>query len=336
MVTIKDVAQRAGVSTATVSRVLAGVGASPTTRDRVLTATRELSFRPNGVARSLRSTGTRTVGLVVSDLLNPYFTELARAVEDTARAAGFAVIIGNADESPSQQDHYVRILLERQVDGLIVVPTVETSPLLREAAATGHRLVLVDRSAEDVDAPLVSADGAPAIEELVAHLVATGRRTLAVIAGPEHAGSSRERLVAFRVAAERLGLEVPEEGVVHGDFRSASGAAAMAGLLDGPRRPDAVLVSNGAMGLGAVSVLQERAASLRVPDDLAVAVFDDMPFFQLLRPTLTAIEQPTTEVGRLAMEMLLAQIAGEPAADVRLSCRLVLRQSTQRGSDDVR
>lgn len=337
MTTIKDVAQRAQVSTATVSRVLAGANASPETRERVLAAARDLSFRPNGVARSLRSTGTRTVGLVVSDLLNPYFTELARAVEDTARAAGFAVIVGNADESPSQQDHYVRILLERQVDGLIVVPTVETSPLLREAAATGHRLVLVDRSAEDVDAPLVSADGGPAIGELVEHLVATGRRTLAVVAGPEQAGSSRERLVAFRAAAARFGLEVPDEGVVHGDFRSASGAAAMAALLDGPRRPDAVLVSNGAMGLGAVSVLQaRRAAGVRVPDDLAIAVFDDMPFFELLRPTLTAIEQPTAEVGRLAMELLLAQIAGRPVEDARLACRLVLRQSTEGRSADVR
>ena len=335
MATIKDVAQRAGVSTATVSRVLAGVTASPATRDRVMAAASELSFRPNAVARSLRSTGTRTVGLVVSDLLNPYFTELARAVEDTARAAGYAVIVGNADENPSQQDHYVRILLERQVDGLVVVPTVETSPLLREAAATGHHLVLVDRSAEDVAAPLVSADGGPAIEDLVAHLAANGRRRLAVIAGPEHAGSSRERLLAFRGAAARHGLEVPDDAVVHGDFRSRSGAEAMVRLLDGPRRPDAVLISNGVMGLGAVSVLQERVGDLRVPDDLAVAVFDDMPFFQLLRPTLTAIEQPTTEVGRSAMELLLAQIAGQPAQDVRLACRLVLRQSTEGSPADA-
>jgi len=329
MATIKDVARQARVSPATVSRVLSGGSSSSRAREHVLAAVRELNFRPNGVARSLRSTGTKTVGLVVSDLLNPYFTEVARSVEDTARAAGFAVIVGNADENPSQQDHYVRFLLERQVDGLIVVPTVETSPLLREAAATGHRLVLVDRSAEDVDAPLVSADGTVAIEELVEHLAATGRRTLAVVAGPEHAGSSRARLAAFRAAAARQGLDVPDEGVVHGDFRFASGAAALAALLDGPRRPDAVLVANGTMGLGAVSVLQERAADVRVPDDLAVAVFDDMPFFQLLRPTLTAIEQPTTEVGRLAMELLLARIAGTPVQDARLSCRLVLRQSTE-------
>ena len=109
----------------------------------------------------------------------------------------------------------------------------------------------------------------------------------------------------------------------------------MVRLLDGPRRPDAVLVSNGAMGLGVVSVLQERAARLRVPDDLAIAVFDDMPFFQLLRPTLTAIEQPTADLGRMAMELLLARIAGQPAHDVRLACRLVLRQSTEGGPADA-
>jgi len=330
MATIKDVAREANVSTASVSRVLAGrPHASPQMRERVLAVARELNFRPNGVARSLRTTGTQTVGLVVPDLLNPFFTELARAVVDTARGAGFSVIVGNADDDPVQQDHYVRILLERQVDGLIVVPTIETSPLLREAADRGHHLVLVDRPAQDVNAPMVLADGAAAIHRLVDHLVLTGRRDLAIITGPDHAGSSRERLSSFGEALAQHGLALPDERIWHGDFRADSGRVAMADLLASAAYPDGVLVANGSMALGALQVLAERGrARIGIPAELALAVFDDMPWFSLLSPTITAIEQPTTRLGERAMQMLLALISGQDVADERIDCRLVLREST--------
>ena len=330
MTTIKDVAQAANVSTASVSRVLAGhPSASEEMRQRVLDVVRELRFRPNAVARSLRTTGTRTVGLVVSDLLNPFFTELARAVENTARQAGYSVIVGNADENPDQQDHYVRILLERQVEGLIVVPTIETSPLLREAADRGHHLVLVDRPAEDVHAPIVMADGAAAIDDLVDHLVHTGRRDLAIVTGPDQAGTSRERLASFRAALARHGLALPEERIWHGNFRADSGHDALADLINSAVVPDAVLVANGVMALGALQFLADRRGpTVNIPDDLALAVFDDMPWFPLLRPTLTAIEQPTRRLGMRAVQMLLALIAGEEVADERMACRLILREST--------
>lgn len=330
MATIKDVARGANVSTASVSRVLAGrPHASPQMRERVLAVARELNFRPNAVARSLRTTGTQTVGLVVPDLLNPFFTELARAVVDTARGAGYSVIVGNADNDPAQQDQYVRILLERQVDGLIVVPTIETSPLLREAAERGHHLVLVDRPAEDVNAPIVLADGAAAISELVDHLVLTGRRDMAIVTGPDHAGTSRERLSSFREALAQHDLPLPDERIWHGNFRADSGRSAMADLLVSAAVPDAVLVANGSMALGALQLLAERGPSRTViPDDLALAVFDDMPWFALLTPTITAIEQPTTRLGEHAMAMLLALISGQDVADERIACRLVLREST--------
>lgn len=154
MATLKDVARTAGVSVASVSRVLSNQPqVSDALREKVLAAAAHHSFRPNTVGRALRGAGTRTIGLVVSDLLNPFFTELARAVEDAAREADYLMIVGNADERPEQQDLYVRTLLERQVDGLIVVPTVETSPLLREAADLEQHLVLLDRPASEVHAP---------------------------------------------------------------------------------------------------------------------------------------------------------------------------------------
>ena len=332
MVTIKDVARMAQVSTASVSRVLAGhANSSDQMRERVLAAAGSLNFRPNAVARSLRTTGTHTVGLVVSDLMNPFFTELARAVEDTARHAGYSVIVGNADEDADQQDHYVRILLERQVDGLIVVPTIATSPLLREAAANNHNLVLVDRPAQDVRAPIVLADGTAAIDELVDHLVRTGRRDLAIMTGRDQAGTSRTRLDAFRAAVIRNGLSLPASRIRHGDFRAGSGRAALAELLALDVVPDAVFIANGPMALGALELLAERRAGVevRIPADLALAVFDDMAWFPLLRPSLTAIQQPNRRLGERAMQMLLARIAGEDVPDERIECRLVLRDSTE-------
>src|SRR5690606_30390683 len=248
MATIKDVAKAAGVSTASVSRVLSGHPAtSPQMRERVRAAAAALNFRPNAIARSLRSTGTRTVGLVVSDLMNPFFTELARAVEDTARAAGYSVIVGNADERLDQQDHYIRNLLERQVDGLIVVPTIETSPLLREAAERDLHVVLVDRPVADVELPTVLAAAGPAVRELVDHLVTTGRRRPAVITGPRDAGTARLRLETFRAALAEHGLDLPDSRVLDGEFRSTGGYAAMAQAID-EEPPDAVFVAHGSMG----------------------------------------------------------------------------------------
>lgn len=333
MATIKDVARAAKVSTASVSRVLTEHPAtSPEMRERVLRAARELNFRPNAVARSLRTTGTQTVGLVISDLLNPFFTELARAVEDTARRAGFSVIVGNADENPEQQDHYVRILLSRQVDGLIVVPTAETSPLLREAAERGDHLVLVDRPAPEVHAPVVRADGSRAIDQLVDHLATTGRRDFAIITGPDMAGTSRERLERFRTALARNGLTLRDGRIVRGDFRRESGREAMSALLAEPDLPDALFIANGSMALGALQELAERPGAPEVPGRLAVAVFDDLPWFSLHRPTLTAISQPTARLGERAMEMLLATMAGQEVADEHYECKLVLRESTAPGT----
>ncbi|MBC7550461.1 MAG: substrate-binding domain-containing protein, partial [Cellulomonas sp.] len=177
--------------------------------------------------------------------------------------------------------------------------------------------------------PIVAADGTRALDELVDHLVTTGRRRLAIVTGPDQAGTSRERLGAFRAAIARHGLDLPEERVRHGDFRADSGYAALAALRGADQAPDAVLVANGPMALGALRFLAAQPYSPAiVPSELALAVFDDLPWFSLLRPSLTAIEQPTARLGDRAMRMLLALIAGEHVADEHIPCRLVLREST--------
>lgn len=232
MASIKDVAAGAEVSVATVSRVLNGhPSVRPDTRTRVMAAVEALGYRPNAVARSLRTQQTRTLGLVISDVLNPYFTELARSVEDEARAHGYSVIIGNADEQPALQDHHIRTLTDRRIDGLLVSPTDGGSPLMLDAVRAGVPMVFVDRWIPGVDVPVVRSDGRGAVRDLVAHLYALGHRRLSIIAGPATTTTGSERVDAFREALREHGLPLPDARIGHGDFQAASGRREAARLL---------------------------------------------------------------------------------------------------------
>ncbi|CAM5726731.1 HTH-type transcriptional repressor PurR [Streptomyces violaceorubidus] len=205
MASIKDVAAEAGVSVATVSRALNGhPSVSAAARARVLAAVETLGYRPNAVARSLRTDQTRTLGLVISDVMNPYFTELARSVEEEARALGYSVIIGNADERPDLQDHHVTTLLDRRIDGLLVSPTDGGSPRMLDAARAGTPMVFVDRWIPGVDVPVVRSDGRAAVRDLVAHLHGLGTGgSRSSPARRHHAG--RERVAPSARRSPRTG-----------------------------------------------------------------------------------------------------------------------------------
>jgi LacI family transcriptional regulator len=317
--TIKDVARHAGVSTATVSRVLNG-HAAPTeeTRTRVLAAIDELDYRPNALARSLRTTSTKTFGLVISDLMNPFFAEIARAVEEEARDHGYCVIVANADENADQQLTYIRTLLDRRVDGLLVCPATDDPSWLADVKDTP--LVLLDRTVADATCPVVRADGAQALEDLARTLTTAGHRRVGVIAGPADTSTGRERLDLF---AQALGDVEPQ--VVHGDFRRESGARAAETLMAQPDRPTVLVAMDNLMGLGALEQL--RRLGLTVPHDVGLAVYDDQPWFPLLDPPITVIAQPTVEMGRAAARSLLALINGEQPDDIQLTARLIDRGS---------
>lgn len=326
MVTIKDVARRAGVSTATVSRVLnEHPSIAQDARQKVHDAIEELGYRPNAIARSLRITTTSTLGLVLGSISNPFFAELARAVEDEARANGYAVIIGNADERPDQQDHYVGTLLERRVDGLLIVPTADGSQLVRDAVARGDHVVLVDREVPNVDAPFVRVDGRRAIYELVDHLVALGHHRIGLIAGPQTTSTSRERLRTFVAALSRHGLPYLSELVQVKDFHRDGGAEAARNLLELPEPPSVVFAAGNPLGDGAL--WEFRTQGLDVPGDIGLAVFDDLPWFSLLDPPITAIDQPTRLLGRAAVNVLLARMRGESLEPPSLQAQLLVRGS---------
>ncbi|WP_043264212.1 LacI family DNA-binding transcriptional regulator [Streptomyces sp. CT34] len=325
MANIKDVAERAGVSVATVSRVLNGNSPVAETRERVLAAVRELGYRPNNVARALRTARTGALGLVISDLTNPFFTELADAVEDAARSLGYSLVIGNAGERPEQQDDYIRTLLDRRIDGLLVSSAGTGSAMLREVVASGTPLVLLDRTVPGIDAPCVRADGRAALTDLAAHLAALGRRP-AIIVAPAGTPTGDERLELFRAALAAHGIPLPDERVgATPDLQPTGGRRVMSDLLDLPEPPDAVLATDNLMALGAMDEL--RARGLRVPDDMALVVYDDVPWFAHTDPPLTAIAQPTRDLGRAAVHALLERVEGRPAATVLLPARLVTRHS---------
>ncbi|WP_326690207.1 MULTISPECIES: LacI family DNA-binding transcriptional regulator [unclassified Streptomyces] len=335
MAGIKDVAVHAGVSVATVSRVLNGhSGVRDETRSRVLDAVAELRYRPNTLARSLRTDQTRTLGLVISDVLNPFFTELARAVEDAARSRGYSVIIGNADEQLTLQDHHVRTLLDRRIDGLLVSPADGDSLALREAAVSGIPMVFVDRWIEGLEVPLVRADGRSAVRSLVAHLYALGHRRLAIITGPVASTTSNERVRAFRSALREYGLPLPAAYIGQGDFQTESGRRVTNDFFALPEPPDAVFATDNLMALGVMEQL--RRLGLRVPDDVSLAAFDDIPWFLHTDPPITAIAQPTQELGHRAVAALTdlveggsprTESGGGSAGSVTLSAHLIARRS---------
>ncbi|WP_343063074.1 LacI family DNA-binding transcriptional regulator [Actinomadura verrucosospora] len=330
---MKDVARLAGVSVATVSRVLNdSASVTDATRARVLAAVDELGYRPNAVARSLRTDTTRTIGLVIGDILNPFFTELARAIEDQARASGYSVVIGNADERPERQDHYVRTLLEQRVDGLLLCPTAEITPLVRDVVSGGAPLVFLDRTLPGLDVPTVRADGAAAIAELVRHLARLGHRRIAFVSGPALLSTGRERTEAFKAAMEAAGLAVRPEYLEAGDFQAASGRAAAARLLDLPEPPEVVFAGDNLMALGALDEI--RARRLRIPADVGIASYDDVPWFTHVDPPVTAIGQPVQELGRRAVRALLERIEGRPVEPAVLDARLVVRRSCGEPADE--
>ncbi|MBZ4017981.1 LacI family DNA-binding transcriptional regulator [Streptomyces purpurogeneiscleroticus] len=326
MANIKDVAERAGVSVATVSRVLNGLSPVAATRDRVLAAVAELGYRPNNVARALRTARTGALGLLIGDLTNPFFTELADAVEVEARSLGYSLVIGNAGESPQQQDDHIRTLIDRRIDGLLVSSAGTGSPVLREVAAAGTPLVLLDRAVDGLDVPCVRADGRAALADLAAHFAALGRRRPAIIVAPAGTRTGADRLRFFREALRPYGIELPDERVgATPDLQHTGGRRVMRGFLDLPEPPDAVLATDNLMALGAMDEI--RARGLRVPDDVALVVYDDVPWFRHTDPPLTAIAQPTRELGRAAVHTLLERIEGRPAESVLLPARLVPRHS---------
>jgi DNA-binding LacI/PurR family transcriptional regulator len=331
--TISDVASEAGVSVATVSRVLnnADYPVRPETRERVLEAAEKLDFRPNELARSLLLKSTRTVGLAIPDIANPYYPLISRGVEDVASEHGYTVIFCNTDRDSEKSERYITSLLQKQVDGLILAGGgTDFTRASERFARLGTHVVFIGRPGHAW--PSVRIPNADAAATVVGHLAALGHRRVAFIGGLSAMTSAQDRFEGYSRSVAEHGLEEDEQLLRMGDFGEESGYRAAQSLLSVSPPPTAIFAANDRMAVGALAAAHDHGLS--VPDDLSLVGFDDIPVVSYLRPPLTTVALPAYEMGAAAMRLLLQQFEGEGADDtdgpavVRLPARLHVRAST--------
>jgi len=324
MVKIVDVAKQAGVSTASVSRVMSGMpGISEALRARVNAAVKSLGYRPDLAARRLRSGRTDTLGLIVSDICNPFFTEISRAVEDVAYQNRMRVFLCNADEDPDKEAFYLEMMRDENVSGVIMSPTLS---LLKDLRPQDYPfpMVLVDRWARDVEADAVVLDNFDAGFRLTEHLIMQGYRRIVFLYGSV-GSTGPQRHQGYLAAMSVAGLAAEAEPIAPSSARAREVAERL--LHDTPR-PDALVASSGLVLLGIAEAI--KAAGVKVPTDTAVAGFDDLPWTSLVTPDITVIRQPTHEIGQTAIRLLLERVAlpGRPVRRVVLRGELLVRGST--------
>ncbi|WP_063794864.1 LacI family DNA-binding transcriptional regulator [Microbispora sp. ATCC PTA-5024] len=328
MVTIHEVAARAGVSPATVSRFLRGrrVRASAA----IQTAVDELGYSPSAAAQSLKSGRTYTIGVVVPDITNPYFAAVVKGMESVTRTEPYRILLGNSDESGEREDDVIADMV-RRVDGIVLAPATEQDRTPLNVRDAGVPLVFVDRDladGEDFDAILV--DNAGGARQAAEHLLGLGHTRIAAISGPVDTTPGRRRREGFLETLAAAGIAIAPEHDLIGDFREQSGYQLTLSLLSLPDPPTAVFTANNLMTLGALKALHDMRVG--VPDEISLIGFDDLDTGPLLRPPLTVIDRPMVEQGVLAMRLLLRRLDPRHVDDIPrrvvLGTKLVDRAST--------
>jgi LacI family transcriptional regulator len=335
-VTLKDVARRAGVHPATASRALnleTRLLVSEQTASRVLAAAAELGYRPNAVARSLRTRRSHTVGVLIPDLNNPLFPPMVRGLADRLENHGYVALIGNTDGDDGRGRRVFEQMRARHVDGYVLATARLRDTLLDDAAQSGVPVVLMNRTASDDSFPAVTVDNEAGVRLLVDHLVGLGHQDIACIAGPQDVSTGLERYRAFRSAMADSGLTVPASRVAFArSYSVEEGLRCSREVLAAHHGCTAVAAGNDMLALGCYLALDE--AGLSCPADISVVGFNDMPFIDMLRPPLTTIAFSHYQVGTHAADLLLARLNGRAGESkvIYVEPRLVVRGSTGRAS----
>lgn len=330
---IYDVAREAKVSVFTVSAVINETGrVSSTLSRRVEAAIRKLNYRPNLLARSLAKQQTHTLGMVVTDIANPFFPAIVRAAEDAAQKAGYSMLLCNSDDKGDKEAVYLELLISKRVDGIILnkTPSALTVAQRRMLDEAKIPIVLLMRTCPDLKTDVVQTNDKQGAMDAIAHLARIGHKKIAFVSGPLNVSNARARRLGYCKALEERGLVYDPDLTYEGDYRIESGHRAGHALL--PQRPDAVLVTNYLMTIGLMSAAEE--IGLRCPEDFALISFDDYPWSGCFRPRLTTIELPKYELGDTAVRLLLERIQGKrntvqvvnlaPQLRVRESCGFML------------
>lgn len=327
MATLSDVAAEAGVSPTAVSRYLNNrIDLPKATRDRIDAAIAKLDYRPNLLARRLSTGKSEAFALVTPDIANPFFAELAAAVERQAHASGYSVYITSTGGYADAEINAIRRMADSHVDGLIMTTNRVDDGSIANLLAGRENVVLLDEDIDGVSVPRVFVDNAEGAYLATKHLISMGHKAIALVGGPHRLMSVNERLAGFTRAMEKAGLPVRAGWVLLGEYTRDYGVAAASVLLDAVDPPTAILACSDYIAIGIMQVVRQHGLS--IPEDISLVGFDDMAFAALVDPPLTTIRQPVAAMGELAVKHLLALLEGQsPPAETRLPVELVTRQS---------
>lgn len=327
-ITMADVAERAGVSKATVSHVINETRfVEEATKSRVRDAIEALGYRPNVAARSLTTQRTRIIGLIISDVTNTFFGELTRGIEDALFANGYSLMLCNTNEVLEREEYYIDILLGQGVDGIIAAAASQDWDALNEAAKLNVPIVMLDRTFDNADSPYVGVNNSQGAYLGTRHLIERGYREIGILSGFQRLSTMRERLAGFEQALAEANLPLRADWRIDSPLTIEDGKRAMQQLMGQAERPGAVFISNNLLSLGALMGLREM--ELVCPSDVAIVGFDDHPWAQVSDPPLTVVRQPTYAIGETAAQMVLQALndGGTEVSSALFDCQLVTRQS---------
>lgn len=334
-VTLREVAEEAGVSVGMASRVLSNYGSfSAKTQSAVMAAAEQLDYRPNALARSLRVGRTKAIGVVVSNIVSYHWTTFIRGIEAAAQERGYQVLLGTTADDPAVERRYLKALQERNVDGIVLSPAPENEGFVAKLIEDGVRMVLVECANPELKAPRINIDDRPAAQRATEYLLALGHRRIGIVAGNQALSSGRRRLAGYRDALNAAGLGPDDAMVGLGEYRYEPAYRAVESLMALPDPPTALLVCNELMTGAALQCLKDRGVD--VPGSVSVVAFDDPAWTSFMRPGITTVRTPRVEMARLALHTMLAMLSdpsGPAAAPtesivttefvVRESCRSV-------------
>jgi LacI family transcriptional regulator/LacI family repressor for deo operon, udp, cdd, tsx, nupC, and nupG len=333
MAGLKEVAQKAGVSIATVSRVINDApNISDDTRNRVQKAMKDVKYRPSRIAKRLRSKSVsgNLVGVMVPDISNPFYIDVLTGIEDYMLSHQHLLIMCNFSQSAEKEEMYVDALVSESVDGLIVAPAHEDDEKIRALEKDGIPFVCIDRGLKNANADVVLVDNEKGAYEAVSYLLEKQYRRIAYISGMKAIPTSRQRGAGYRRALADYQIPYKEELVKYGDSSLKSGVQLTLELLEMEQRPEAIFTGNNLITLGALEAISRKGLS--IPGDIGIIGFDDMPFSSTLNPPLTAVRQPAYEIGRRAAELLYQRIQEpeRPHVKIMLETELIVRESTRK------
>jgi DNA-binding LacI/PurR family transcriptional regulator len=339
MPSIKKVAEVAGVSVGTVSHVITGsVPVSDILRNKVQAAIRQLNYHPNHVARSLKTSKTRTLGIIIPDMTIPFFPQVIRGAEEAARKSDYSLIAVNSDDDGERQKDLLSLLRSQRVEGILLVVAAAPTPLNQISLIidAGIPVVCLDRIPDRVPVDTVSIEDLDAAEIGVKHLVEMGHRRIAIVTGPLTLKNERRRVQGYRQALEKEGIRFDEKLIWTGNLRQPDVAAMCGERLSAAKRPDALFCTNGPTALGVLRAF--RDCGLRTPEDIAFATFDELTVADLFTPSITTVVQPAYDIGFRAAEILLDRINGDAEANtiaLRLPAHLEVRASSGRRASET-